>query len=729
MNDTLRAMARTTFNELRYRKALPEKSTSAMRRYAADYLVGKSPFSAYFKALGITKGCQLKHSFDWTRSYSYLFTIYRLYCIHWAYKFDPALAPWIQGDDVLQRLTISQQELCEYMKEVKDEYKKVLYNMTHARYVSMGRSVEYKECKYEDAKIIKQYSEKKPTELIKGLPLVPKEAAPAAAIILLSNNLTNKPKAKKWLEERTYDIQSMFVKNAAWRYYLALSHNVQLINHDDDIATAYHLNDGWTESIAGGLSHKELNDRAWKYQQHLLFAKNAMIEVQPLPDETLESIIKKEEPVIQESHDEWKRNIPKRMSKELFTAGTVTASDIPQEVKALAERLASKHGPVTITTESSGMHLYIADPELLQKDGTKEFSSRHLAINVDKYFGIGQWNVDLYPTRENVDLYNKYRKHNKEVPCAMSMKTNKLYSVENLLIMVPVEQRMQLDRPVNKTVMAGVQDKNLVYDEQGNLVPEPPGHLIPLTELPKLHPALSYLEKRGFDIDLLHMVYNISYCDGNLPEDRATGRYWSKLPEGTLNCPRGRIIIPILNAKGVNCGWQARAIDYIDRVGNKYWWSNKESWVLVQKGSEIMGVSDKFPSGFKGIRKYLNVRGLARNEALFGIRQAVQCMAKRPYEKRVCFLVEGAMDAMKGGPPCVALLGKNMSEHQASTIKSNFTRVVVIADKDAAGREMVKSVSKRLPDMPIQEAYLPEGKKDLGDCTYEEAREIIDQYL
>lgn len=729
MRELLREMAKMTFAELRNRNALPEKSTSAMRRYAADYLVKKSPFAMYFQGLGITKGCQLKHSFDWVRSHSYLFTIYRMYCMQWAYKFDPTLAPWMEGEVAEKRLTISEYELREYMKEVKDEFKKLLYNMDRARYISMGRSMEYKAHKFERTVTIKQYGEQSEKELLNGLKWVPKEASPAAAIILLSNKLLDKPKAKAYIKERQQDIRTWFVKDASWRCYLALFHNVQLINSDTDLLTAYEEKDGWVESISGGFSHKELNDKAWLYQWYLLHTKRNMLNMQPLPDITLDYIINEEENRIRESYDVYLHNNPIPMEKDISTAGTITAADIPQEVKALAERLAAKHGPVTITTESSGMHLYIADPELLKTDGEKELSSKHLAINVDKYFGLGRWNVDVYPTRENVELYKKYRQKKREVPCAMSMKTNKQYNVSDLLVMLPIEQRIKLSRPVNKHVSASTQDKHLVYDKDGNLVPEPPGHIIPLNELPPTHPAIAYLEQRGFDTDLLAMLYGFGYCDGALPEDRSVGRYWSKLPNNLLNCPKGRIIIPIVNAKGVQHGWQARSIDYLANDGTLYWWSNKEIWTPVQKDDTILGISDKFPSGFKGIRKYINARGLARNESLFGVRQAAQMMTKRPYDKRVCVLVEGALDAAKGGPPCIALLGKNLSEYQANVIKEHFTRVIIIADKDSAGREMVKSVSRRLPDMPIIEAYLPDGKKDLGDCTYEEARQIIDTYL
>ena len=55
----------------------------------------------------------------------------------------------------------------------------------------------------------------------------------------------------------------------------------------------------------------------------------------------------------------------KSMSDDIYTSGSLTSTAIPEEVTMLAKKLAAKHGPVTITNEASGLHIYIPDPELL----------------------------------------------------------------------------------------------------------------------------------------------------------------------------------------------------------------------------------------------------------------------------------------------------------------------------------------------------------------------------
>ena len=58
----------------------------------------------------------------------------------------------------------------------------------------------------------------------------------------------------------------------------------------------------------------------------------------------------------------------------------------------------------------------------------------------------------------------------------------------------------------------------LVPDANGNLVPRDPGKVIPITELPPLHPAVVYLKERGFDLHSLYNQFKCSYCYEEQPE-------------------------------------------------------------------------------------------------------------------------------------------------------------------------------------------------------------------
>ena len=78
MNPILRDMAVETFAQLEARNALPENANSSDVRYAADYIVKKSPFAKFFQGIGITHGSQIKRTFDGFRTYRYLASIAQL---------------------------------------------------------------------------------------------------------------------------------------------------------------------------------------------------------------------------------------------------------------------------------------------------------------------------------------------------------------------------------------------------------------------------------------------------------------------------------------------------------------------------------------------------------------------------------------------------------------------------------------------------------------------------
>lgn len=710
MNRELSILVRKTVTELAERNALPFGETKAAdRRYTADYLVKKSPFAMYFEYLGITKGCQIKRSFDYIRSGEYFKFIYQLYCMKWVYEYDNELVPSMDAFDVLDVLASTEKNLRLHMEDIKHEFYAMLKRMQEARDVSMGRREVYKLQKANDSELLQYYCGMSERALLGRLPFISGSDIPAAALAILFHSIADMPAAKAWIDRHKDEIIHWFVRNAAWRCYLALFHNVALLDDEDSNLQRYYASDGFVEKLTGGISHRRLNWQAAHYQFGLLRALRCIKSVAPFPIWTTEDPTK-------EMYEE----------EELYTSGTITTADIPEQVKALAQQLSKIHGPVQVTSEASGMHLYIADPELLLKDGEKELSSRHMAINVDKYFGLGKWDVDEYPTKENQTLYKKYRMEGKEVPCCMSMKTSKPSSVSYLLSLPPVEQRINTTRTIQANVFSSSTNKNLVYDSKGNLVPAGPGSIIPLSELPDKHPAREYLQQRGYNPDLLGQEYSVGYCNMAAVEDRAKGVYWSRLPSGVKNSPAGRIIFPMLDADGVRRGWQARAIEY-KSPSERWLWTDSEGWLQLEQNDKDLHVSKYFPDGFKKLHKYINAKGMARNEVMFGLYQAVNYFRDDvPWADRYCILMEGALDVAKGGPPCIALLGKSMSQSQAEQIQKHFGKVYVVADQDEAGHSMLKSVAKHLRNThQIIELLLPEGKKDLGDCTYEEAAAVL----
>lgn len=422
--------------------------------------------------------------------------------------------------------------------------------------------------------------------------------------------------------------------------------------------------------------------------------------------------------------------MPDTEDGDVYTTSSVAGAEVPSSVRALATQLSAKHGPVTIAAESSGYHLYMADPELLLTDGEKELNSKHLAVNASKYLGIDDFDIDLKPTKANAALYKK-RTSGDEIPCAMCMKTQRPYTVEYLLTCKPLADRAPQFASVLHAVNTIDNRKRLVYDENGNLVPEGPGKICEIHKLHRDHPAIVYLVHRGFLPALLYKQFRCSYCYEEMPENRAEGRYYGRLINGMKNSPGGRIIFEV-RMFGVRQGWQAR---YIDRIeGGVYSvWSGEEKWEPIRAhlpdGSwkQFFNPTPRFPKGFDP-HKYMNAPGSKRNELLMGLDAALEYNASRPLPMRYCYLVEGPLDAAKLREPAIALLGKSMSPQQAQIVRANFSKVFVVMDNDEAGQQCLRKIQTVL-GMSVTEVLLDTTHKDIGELSYVEAAALVKPYL
>ena len=408
---------------------------------------------------------------------------------------------------------------------------------------------------------------------------------------------------------------------------------------------------------------------------------------------------------------------------------TESAIGVPQEVLDLANRLASKHSQATISQGSSGYHISIPDPELLETDGIKELSSKHLSINAEKYLGIGRYNVDMFPTKENRMLWVKYREKGKEVPCAVSMKTQKPYYVKDLLCMKPINERgLSFGNIQVKSYVSSDNTDIIKYmeeDETGTLVPSWCGLTVPISALKPEHPAVEYLQSRGFDINKLYENLDIQYCVSAIYKGEDKKKYSSRLANGMKNTMEGRIIIPSW-VNGHRTGYQGRIIDKKDS-NNYYVWDGLRMRTIVQDGVNLYPPTAEFPKGFSP-HKYLNAPGSRRNTMLIGFDQAVKWNKEHNHSKELsfCIIVEGPFDAAKIGPPAIAILGNVLSQQQATLIRSSFGRVILVADTDKAGKAGANSCHRMLEPCPIDDIELI-GHKDAGELSYEEAKELVKQ--
>ena len=180
---------------------------------------------------------------------------------------------------------------------------------------------------------------------------------------------------------------------------------------------------------------------------------------------------------------------------DLFmTHGGVTDA-LPSEVRALAHAMGQIHGDILISSESSGYHLNMASPVLLAQDGRVELSKRHLAVNASRYFGFGD--------------FEKLKPRSRD-KCGLCMKSRRPYRVSELLDMLPLSLRGFPEFGDGK-ITDKVVTRHEIDDGNGNLIPDHPGIVTPLLQLPPDHPALAYLAAREgvpVNIGLMDPMYS-----------------------------------------------------------------------------------------------------------------------------------------------------------------------------------------------------------------------------
>ena len=365
-----------------------------------------------------------------------------------------------------------------------------------------------------------------------------------------------------------------------------------------------------------------------------------------------------------------------------------------QEEANLAHRLSAIHGTVRVTREDSGLHFYMASPECLQKDGRVELTKMHLAVNVDKY------------------LRGKDS-------CAMCMKTGKSYRVSRLLRMPALAERGIHDVKA-KVQMSEVNRDFLEQDASGNWVPKSPGKVVSILELPQEHPAIFYLQSRGFEPRALWEQFRLSYC-----YESRNDIFYRRLLNGFKASPLGRIVFYI-DQQGINRGWQARILDYVDNDIRYYFHPSANQWMAVEQ--KIDGKWCPLPTWENwDSAKYIIGHGAKRNQCLLGYDAAVASNLRDSKGRRYCILVEGPLDAGRLGPPAIATMGKFFSKDQAKVVSEKFERVICVPDNDKAGQECLRSVIQNLDHarVTIDVVKLPSAVKDVGELSTEDAWQPI----
>jgi hypothetical protein len=363
--------------------------------------------------------------------------------------------------------------------------------------------------------------------------------------------------------------------------------------------------------------------------------------------------------------------------------GAAVEAELSRDARILAEALMRIHGPITVAREASGLHFYMASPAALERDGIVELAKRHLAVNADRYLGVGRY-ANLSPKER--------------ARAGQCMKTSHGYSVQTLLRMPPLEKR---GIAVTEAPTLTIQRKTqwLVRDQYGDEVPMFPPRTTRLDALPPQHPAIEFLHSRRYDPARLQLEYDALWCDEEVSEDPAAERYYRKLPDAWKITSQGRILFPAI-MNGRYRGWQGR-IPQREVAGiRSYWhpyrgrWEECEYFCAVTRKWLPLAHLTADRREWEMLR-YFTGPGTSRSEILLGLDHAVAARYRYGSVPTVV-LAEGPLDVARFGQPALPLLGKFLGQGQAETIARHFKRVLYVRDDDASGLAAAKSVTSAL---------------------------------
>jgi hypothetical protein len=433
---------------------------------------------------------------------------------------------------------------------------------------------------------------------------------------------------------------------------------------------------------------------------------------------------------------------------DISHAGGVAQSYVPKEINDIADRIARQHNcKVTLAKESSGYHLYMPCPECLHSHGKSELRDPKYAINLSKYFGIGDQFRHLSERHSQafspLDLdYNQAVNDERNLKTGICMRTWQSpnphrFPVEDLLTMDAITTRHPdihtSYRLINGADGAERESHWMEDPVTGKLCPPPAGEVVPLSELSPFHPARWYMETyRKFDLKRLEELYRCGFCVKEYPESKVHKIWYRKFPGGWKDTPQGRIIFHSLH-DGTPMTWQGRWIEVESEDGltkrglNPY--SNqwdilatrataKQAWIPYPPFDEL----DEEGNLKFDISKYKTAKHSARE--LMGWDGAIKRADEDSDPIRWCVLTEGPLDGARVGPGGLIIMGKSLSQANAEKVAANFHLVLTGFDNDKYGREATQKISATLfgcrQHNPIvgcvDQLIIPDGK-DLGEMA------------
>lgn len=395
---------------------------------------------------------------------------------------------------------------------------------------------------------------------------------------------------------------------------------------------------------------------------------------------------------------------------------------LPREVRRLVHALTNKHGGGRLSQEANGLHLYLPCPKCLEEKGSRELDSKHLTVNIDKYFSLGRF---------------KNQPAKKAKWSAMCHKDNShLMTVDQLLKYPSISLR---GYDIDSRLTIAVQDEStLIDDGKGNKIPRHPGKVTPINQLPAGHPAVAYLLQRGYNLDRLHEQFRTSYCYEEWPEEEPSatnkqGFKYKRLPGGWKDTPQGRIIFYV-DVHGVQKGWQARIIDKVEDGWKWYWHPYDSQWEATEYQQEdgTYEVREDYCRGLFKWKpsKYRTAAGCHRNQIVMGFDAALKWNKDHNMSIPIVFIVEGPLDAGRIGPPACAILGKSLSAEQAQLLRP-FNKIVIVMDNDDAGRTGIIRAQNVLNAAGVDYdiCHIPHQFKDVGEMSGIDVMRMIAPYI
>ena len=381
---------------------------------------------------------------------------------------------------------------------------------------------------------------------------------------------------------------------------------------------------------------------------------------------------------------------------------------LKDEYARLITHLLSIHetGMLHYSVSTNSFELRIPDPYLLVEDGAKELYSKHLYINLTKFIDMN---------------------HGAPARC---VKNGRVYTMLELLNMKPLRDRQDtlpwdVDLILNKFKQKTLIIPKTAMEVTPDYKVEPPGECIPITELPAVHPAIEYLNSRGFnaeDIKQLYKQFDTSFCISTKQD------FYKPLYDGLSKSPVGKLIFFVKHF-GELKGWQSRRLEKV--IGEtKYFYhydpinAFKSGWVPVAKYDPASTKYKPFPDVPKALMegKYVIGFGTRASDCLLGFDAALE-YGNQPTHSRSIVIVEGALDAGKFGAPACSVFGCRVSKKQAELMLNNFDKIFFIKDHDVAGNELELSLKEQFAALGR-----PEILKEISyNNCYKDIGEIVDK--